>query len=69
MTTADDVRRAAGLTVRSPALTVRCDHCGAQVGEECHGRTAKTRGRRRAPHPARLAAAPSAVAIPFPHRP
>jgi hypothetical protein len=66
VTTADDVRRAAGLSARSPALTVRCSHCGAGVGEECHGRTAKTRGKRRPTHPARIAAAPDAVVIPFP---
>lgn len=66
MTTADDVRRAMGLTGRSPALTVPCTHCGATVGEDCHGRTAKTRAKRREPHPARLAVAPSAVIIPFP---
>lgn len=67
--TADDVRRAAGLSARSPALTVPCTHCGALVGEDCHGRTAKTRSKRREPHPARLAAAPSAVVIAFPQRP
>lgn len=67
MTSADDVRRAAGLPDRSPALTVRCTHCGAQSGEECHGRTAKTRSRRREPHPARVAAAPNAVVIPSHH--
>ena len=68
MTTADDVRRAMGLTARSPALTVPCTHCGAVVGEDCHGRTAKTRHKRREPHPARLLAAaePRAVIIPFP---
>jgi hypothetical protein len=66
MTTADDVRRAMGLTGRSPALTVPCSHCSAQVDEDCHGRTAKTRGKRRKPHPARLLAAPSAVVIAFP---
>lgn len=69
MTGPDDVRRAAGLSARSPALTVRCSHCGAPVGEECHGRTAKTRGKRRPTHPVRLAAAPDAVVIAFPQRP
>jgi hypothetical protein len=69
VTTADDVRRAMGLAGRSPALTVRCPHCTAPVGEECHGRTAKTRSKRRSPHPARLAAAPDAVVIAFPQRP
>ena len=69
MTTADDVRRAMGLTGRSPALTVPCTHCGALVGEDCHGRTAKTRSKRRAPHPARLLAAPSAVVLAFPQQP
>lgn len=66
MTGPDDVRRAAGLKVRSPVLAVRCDHCGAQPGEDCHGRTPKTRGQRREPHPARVAAAPGAVVVPFP---
>jgi hypothetical protein len=65
----NDVRAAAGYATRSPALDVWCSHCGAGVGEECHGRTAKTRGKRRPTHPARIAAAPDAVIIPFPQRP
>lgn len=66
MTGPDDVRRAAGLSARSPALGVRCPHCTAPAGEECHGRTAKTRTQRRPTHPARLAVAPDAVVIAFP---
>lgn len=65
----DAVRAAAGYPARSPALDVACSHCGAVQREECHGTTAKTRTKRRDPHHARLAAAPSAVVIAFPQRP
>lgn len=67
MTGADEARQAAGYTLRSPALELPCTHCGAGYHEECHGLTAKTRHKRREPHPARLAAAaePHAQVIPF----
>lgn len=63
-----DNLRAALRSRQDPATAVECSHCGAQPGEECHGRTAKTRGRRRDPHPARVGAAPSAVVIQLPVR-
>lgn len=70
MTTADDVRQAAGFATRSPELQVQCPHCRAPAGEHCHGRTGRG-PQRREPHPARVlsAAEPRAVVIPFPVRP
>jgi hypothetical protein len=70
VTSARDVRAAAGYAPKDRALRVRCTHCHALEGQPC-----TTRGRvRKDPHPCRVelaaatpepAAEPTATVLPF----